>query len=223
MSDIADTHSLHLHSQMIDVLPQRAIFWREQKTLIVADTHMGKAQTFQRAGLPVPGTSLTHDLERLDRLLAITAAQRLLVLGDFVHHRSGLTPAVCETIHAWCCALQAELLVIAGNHDRPNRKFLAQLPMELRESSWQCGPFEFAHERIASDQFCFVGHLHPVLDLRPALRLPAFAFYRDYCVLPAFSYFTGGWPIERDELSQVFVPIEDERLLRLDSRSMQGK
>jgi len=212
MKDIQGTHRLHLLDQTLDLLPQRAIYWREEQTLIVADVHLGKAQTFQRAGLAVPGDTLMHDLARLEEMLAATSAQRLLVLGDFVHHRSGLTSAVREIICEWCNRLNTELRVILGNHDRPNRHFLAGLPLVLQDISWQCGPFEFAHERIASDRFCFIGHLHPVLTLR-TLRLPVFAFYSDHCVLPAFSYFTGGWPIERSKLIQAFVPLEDEILV----------
>ena len=215
MQPIPGAHRLHLCGQTIDLLPQRAIYWYDQQTLIVADVHLGKAQTFQRAGLPVSGATLVHDLVRLENLSIITSAQRLLVLGDFVHHHSGLTQNVREKIRDWCARLDVELLVIIGNHDRPNRKFLAELPLILLESAWQCGPFEFSHEYIAGEKFRFIGHLHPVLDLRSALRLPVFAFYRDYCVLPAFSYFTGGWPIERRDLAQVFVPIGDEQVLPL--------
>lgn len=212
MTAIPGSHRLLLRGQTLDLLPQRAIYWWEERTLIVADVHLGKAQTFQRAGLAVPGTTLTHDLARLEDLLAATSAQRLLVLGDFVHHRSGLTAAVREIICEWCNRLNAELLVILGNHDRPNRPFLAELPLVLQDVSWRWGPFEFAHERVVSDRFCFIGHLHPVLTLR-ALRLPVFAFYSHHCVIPAFSYFTGGWPVERAELKQAFVPLDDEILV----------
>lgn len=217
MKNIAGGHRLSLCGQTLGLLPQRALYWQEEQTLIVADVHLGKAQTFQRAGLAVPGTTLTHDLARLDELLGMTSAQRLLVLGDFVHHRSGLTSAVREILYEWCDRLKVELLVILGNHDRPNRQFLAELPLVLREKSWRCGPFEFAHERIVSDRFCFIGHLHPVASLGSALRLPVFAFYDRYCVLPAFSYFTGGWEIERDGLRQVFAAIEDKSVLPIET------
>ena len=215
MNDIISSHQLQLCEQTIDLLPQRAIYWQEQKTLIVADVHLGKAQTFQRAGLAVPGTSLIDDLERLEKLITTTSAQRLLVLGDFVHHRSGLTDGVREKIIEWCNNLQAELVVIIGNHDRPNRKFLAEMPIVLQDSSWQFGPFEFAHEQIITDKFCFFGHLHPVVNLQSHLRLPVFAFYNNYCVLPAFSYFTGGYNIDIRDTTNIFIPVEGEYVLPL--------
>lgn len=209
MTSIPGAYNLSLHGQTLSLLPQRAIFWREEKILIVADVHLGKAQTFQRAGLAVPGQVLQDDLDRLENLVRITVAQRLLVLGDFVHHRSGLTKFVCQQIERWCRRLNVEVVVVLGNHDRPNRKLLANLPITLYEPAWFCGPFGFVHEAIAGEYFYFVGHLHPVINFRQSLRLPVFAFYRTHCVLPAFSLFTGGSPLNHRGLLQAFIPLED--------------
>jgi Predicted ICC-like phosphoesterases len=209
---IAGAYLLHLRGQHLYLLPQRAIFWQEEKTLIVADVHLGKAHTFQRAGIAVPALSFHHDLMRLSELIKASGAERLLVLGDFVHHRSGLTDTVVEDIRQWCSELAAELIVVLGNHDKPNRQILEQLPLTLCEPVWQCGPFIFSHdlfvqEKATAPEFRFLGHIHPVVNL-PQMRLPVFAVYQDYCVLPAFSYFTGGAPVSRHELKLLFLPLE---------------
>lgn len=205
--NIAGAYLLHLREQHLYLLPQRAIFWQEEKTLIVADVHLGKAQTFQRAGIAVPALSFHHDLMRLAELVNTTGAQRLLVLGDFVHHRSGLTAAVVEDIRRWCMGLAAELIVVLGNHDKPNRQILGELPLTLCESAWLRGSFIFSHDDLFAPEFRFLGHIHPVVNL-PQMRLPVFAIYQDYCVLPAFSYFTGGAPVSRRDLVQLFLPLE---------------
>lgn len=205
--NIAGAYVLQLREQHLYLLPQRAIFWQEQKTLIVADVHLGKAQTFQRAGIAVPALSFHHDLMRLAELVTATGAERLLVLGDFVHHRTGLTPAVVEDIRHWCLGLAAELVVVLGNHDKPNRQILEQLPITLCEPAWRRGPFIFSHDDLIAPEFRFLGHIHPVVNL-PQMRLPVFAVYQDYCVLPAFSYFTGGAPVSRQDLVQLFLPLE---------------
>ncbi|MCR6650860.1 MAG: ligase-associated DNA damage response endonuclease PdeM [Cellvibrionaceae bacterium] len=205
---IPGAYSLVLRDQHLSLLPQRAIFWREEKTLIVADVHLGKAQTFQRAGIAVPAQSFHHDLQRLADLIENTSAQRLLVLGDFVHHRSGLTARVVEDIQRWSLRLSAELVVVLGNHDKPNKTVLEQLPITLCEPAWQRGPFIFAHDNMEAEEFRFFGHIHPVVNL-PQMRLPVFAIYQDYCVLPAFSYFTGGAPASPQGLLQIFAPLEE--------------
>lgn len=205
--NIAGAYLLHLREQHLYLLPQRAIFWQEEKTLIVADVHLGKAQTFQRAGIAVPALSFHHDLMRLAELVNTTGAERLLVLGDFVHHRSGLTATVVEDIRRWCLGLAAELIVVLGNHDKPNRQVLEELPLTLCESAWPQGSFIFSHDDLIAPEFRFLGHIHPVVNL-PQMRLPVFAVYQDYCVLPAFSYFTGGAPVSRQDLVQLFLPLE---------------
>lgn len=213
--NIPGAHLLILRDQSLSLLPQRAIYWHEEKTLIVADVHLGKAQTFQRAGMPVPAGSFHHDLARLTELVRVTAARRLLILGDFVHHRSGLTATVMHDLGNWCDGLQAELTVVVGNHDRPNRDTLTRLRLTLCEPAWQRGPFIFAHDDIPSaDFFRFFGHIHPLVNM-PQIRLPVFAFYADYAVLPAFSYFTGGVPVQREQ-AQIYVPLEDaDQVMRL--------
>lgn len=213
-------HSLSIHGQTLSLLPQRALYWHEEKTLIVADVHIGKSQTFQRAGIAVPGQVLQEDLNRLTQLVSSASADRLLILGDFVHHRSGLTKRVCEEVEQWCENLNAEIMVIVGNHDRPNRRFLSSLPLVLQEHGWDCGPFGFYHDEAdkpsKSDQFLFFGHTHPVI-FKNGLRLPVFAFYRTHCIMPAFSIFTGGSPLERRGLVQAFIPLEDEAVAVLTS------
>lgn len=46
--------SLKICDQQLLMLPERALYWREQRVLFVADLHLGKDATFRQAGLPVP-------------------------------------------------------------------------------------------------------------------------------------------------------------------------
>ena len=56
----------------------------------MADLHLGKAQTFQTFGLPVPSGVEIRDLERLARVVRKT--------GDLLHSRVGLREALVATI-----------------------------------------------------------------------------------------------------------------------------
>ena len=55
-----------------ELLPGRAIFLPQSKTLIVADLHLGKSATFRKRGLPVPEGTTKSDLDRLAALLKAT-------------------------------------------------------------------------------------------------------------------------------------------------------
>lgn len=67
------------------LLADRAVFWPAQSLLLIADLHLGKGDVFRRHGIAVPRGGTSQDLARLDRLLAMTVARRLLLLGDVVH------------------------------------------------------------------------------------------------------------------------------------------
>ena len=47
----------------------RAIFWEEQKALILSDLHFGKTGHFRKAGIAVPQQVYKEDLQRLISLL----------------------------------------------------------------------------------------------------------------------------------------------------------
>ena len=40
--------------QQLDLLAERAIHWIEQRTLLIADPHFGKASVFRASGIPIP-------------------------------------------------------------------------------------------------------------------------------------------------------------------------
>src|SRR5690554_3561823 len=70
-----------VRGQTLTLHPERAVYWERARTLIVADTHFGKAATFRAHGLPVPVGTTTAALQRLDAVLTRTRAERLLFLG----------------------------------------------------------------------------------------------------------------------------------------------
>src|SRR5512140_483642 len=81
-----------LCNERVQLLAQRALFWPRERALFVADVHLGKAASFRAGGVPVPRGSTASDLERLSVLVARTGAQRLAVLGDFLHAAAGRVP-----------------------------------------------------------------------------------------------------------------------------------
>ncbi|MEX2016843.1 MAG: hypothetical protein WD873_09365, partial [Candidatus Hydrogenedentales bacterium] len=87
-----NAQTLHLFGQTLDLLPQRAAYWREANTLLVADAHLGKAAAFRARGIALPPGTMAHTLRRLTDALLQTNAARLIVLRDWLHARAGVTP-----------------------------------------------------------------------------------------------------------------------------------
>src|ERR1700712_3226350 len=87
--------------EKLALLPERALWWEREQTLFIADPHFGKASAFRFAGIPVPETAHDADLVRLEAALRKTAARRLIILGDFLHARTGRSEATLSALHLW--------------------------------------------------------------------------------------------------------------------------
>ena len=196
--------------ERLTILADRALYWPRRKTLLIADPHFGKAATFRQAGIPIPHGTTATDLDRLRALVAGTAAERLVVLGDFFHARSGRQPSTLDAIALWRAEHgQLEIVLVRGNHD----DHAGDPPEEWR---FNCAaepirdePFWLAHHpRRRRSGFVLAGHLHPALSLGDgggSLRSACYWFQKRVAVLPAFGRFTGARGVRPRAADRVFV------------------
>ena len=186
-----------------EFLPDRAIWWPSESTLIVSDLHLGKAAHFRRHGIAVPNAVNANTLDRLSVLVEAHRPCRLLVLGDLFH--SDENHEWLE-FRAWLEALHTqqwfnEFRLVEGNHDvLPPSAFEGMLVE--RSERWECGNWVFAHDpahlqHLPDGVYGVAGHLHPALSMvgkgRQSLKLPCwwFSAERRVLVVPTFGTFTG--------------------------------
>lgn len=211
-----DAHAdLELCGQHLLLLPDRAVFWREARMLIIADLHLGKAQLFRERGVPVPAGTTAADLGRLSALLDRYHPDRLLFLGDLVHGRTAQTDVLTSRIERWRRRHPAVVcLLVSGNHDRragapPSPfRFDRVVPDLVRP------PFLFTHQpKTGLNLYSIAGHIHPAVTLRGKGRfketLPCFCFGSRSALLPAFGGFTGTQLIRPSVEDRVFVAAGD--------------
>lgn len=183
--------------ESLELLHERALWWRERRTLVIADPHWGKAAAFRAGGIPVPEGGTAADLARLSGTLARCGAERLVILGDCIHARAGRDAEVFALIAGWRArhgALAIDL--VSGNHDRHAGDPPDDWRIAVHRQPIVDGPFVLAHEPRADPAgYCLAGHVHPAVRLRDrgggTLRTACFHFARDIALLPAFGSFTG--------------------------------
>ena len=176
-------------------LPERALWRPEGRQLMVADLHLGKAEAFQAHGIPLPSDADLGTLNPLLELCHRWKPLQLIILGDLIHAREGLTPSLRETLGCLHQLCDCEVVLIGGNHDR--HTWIEGLP---QRPSVQLGSLWLSHipeTPSASDLINICGHLHPMAQIRSQadrLRLPCFAFDPSVprLVVPAFGQLTGG-------------------------------
>lgn len=180
----------------------KAVAWPARRSLLVADLHLGKGQTFRRLGVPVPQGSTADTLDRLGAALADSGAERLIVLGDFLHAAAARDGAAALTLQAWRRRhASLDLVLVRGNHDARAGDPPADWGIRVVEGPWRpegpgSGLVLDHHPEPCAGAAVLAGHLHPGVRLRArgdALRLPCYAFdrRRQVGVLPAFGAFTG--------------------------------
>jgi uncharacterized protein len=197
----------------LHLLAGKAVWWPAERTLLIADAHLGKAVSFRKLGVPVPEATTGGNLDALDALLALHDARRIVFLGDLLHSRHSHERNTLAAVARWReQRSQLELVLVRGNHDDR----AGDPPM-----SWgvHCvdEPFTLPaapqlalchHPEPRHGDYVLAGHLHPCTTVGRGidrLRLPCFHIGTNVGVLPAFGAFTGMHPIERAPEDRVFV------------------
>ncbi|MGJ0509126.1 MAG: ligase-associated DNA damage response endonuclease PdeM [Methylocystis sp.] len=187
------------------LLPERAAFQAQTRTLWIADPHFGKAASFRALGQPVPRGTTEETLRRLGALVEAHGARRLVVLGDFLHGRAGRTQRLFTQLTEWRAARAAlDCVVVRGNHDAHAGDAPAECGFVSVDEPFALDGVEGWHHAPAplgaEGPVVLSGHIHPVARLsgpgRDRLRLPCFCLRGREIVLPAFGAFTGGHPVE---------------------------
>ena len=202
--------TIQLAGETVHLLPERALYWPRRKTVFVADLHLGKAATFRAAAIPIPSGTTQSDLFRLSQLLKRTQAERLVILGDLIHARTGRSNQVLDAVTAWR-GQTADLTIqlVLGNHDEGAGSPPESWGIEVIEGDWQEPPFVGCHyPHVHPAGHVLAGHLHPMIRLRgqgdQSARLPCFQCQEQVTVLPAFSSFVGGVGIQPGEHDRIY-------------------
>jgi uncharacterized protein len=197
----------------LQLLAGKAAWWPAERSLLVADAHVGKAVSYRRLGVPVPEATTGGNLDALDALLAVHDARRIVFLGDLLHSRFAHDPATLAAFAAWReQRSQLELILVRGNHDDragdppPSWGVICVDEPFVLPSAPRLALCH--HPEPRAEAFVLAGHLHPCITIGRGidrLRLPCFHIGTAVGVLPAFGAFTGMHPIERVRGDRVFV------------------
>jgi DNA ligase-associated metallophosphoesterase len=207
---------LTVNQTRLQLLPQKAIYLESLQALLVADIHLGKSETFQQFGLPVPSQVNQATLQRLQSLCEQYCPRHLWILGDLFHSRSGMAD---EVIDAWLKFLyhtQIEAYLILGNHDRQLREMLTQLSVECFVDAVDVDGLTLSHEPLPRQEHLNIcGHTHPCMRLQAGcdrLRLPCFHWEaaQNRLTLPSFGEFTGGYEVKLARGDVAYVVAEEQ-------------
>ncbi len=193
------------------LLPERALWWRRERTLFITDPHFGKASAFRVAGIPVPEFADEDDLARLARVLKRLRARRLVILGDFFHARTGRSKATLSALAEWRARhTKLEIVLVLGNHDRHAGVPPEEWGIQCVKGPWPLSPFLCSHTpQMVKGGFVLAGHWHPSFRFNDRIgsgvHSPCFYFRESLAVLPAYGSFTGLHPVRRRAHDRIYL------------------
>jgi DNA ligase-associated metallophosphoesterase len=180
-----------------------ALFWQEQRLLVVSDLHLEKGSSFAARGVLLPPYDTVATLSRLAAVIARHDPRMVIALGDSFHDRNAherLSPPDREALSAM--QARRDWIWIAGNHD-------PALPSDLGgvvASEVAIGNIMFRHEPTGAAGE-IAGHLHPKARIATrgrAMERRCFACDGERAVMPAFGAYTGGLSIRDPAFAKIF-------------------
>jgi len=209
--------TFNLLGQDLLLLPQKAIYWQQERALIVADVHLGKVGHFRKAGIAVPRDMEQNDLAVLSDLIDEHHPEKILFLGDLFHSDKN---ADWDWLVLWRSHFpKLEMILIKGNHDIIHERHYIDLNFTVL-NELLTGPFLMLHHPLNEDElqtapgYVFCGHIHPGVSLsgraRQHITLPCFAFGNQQAVLPSFGKFTGKVAIRDMRTDRIFAVVQNK-------------
>jgi DNA ligase-associated metallophosphoesterase len=189
------------HRLMLD--PAGALWWPEQRLLVVADLHLEKGSACAVRGNLVPPWDTRATLDKLALLLRRYSPRTVLALGDSFHDTGGagrLMPADLARLQGMATA--HAFIWLLGNHD--------PLPPEGMPGDtaewWELGGIVFRHQAGGGGiEVC--GHHHPkasVATRAQTVTRPCFVASPQRLMLPAFGAYTGGLDVRNPAIARLF-------------------
>lgn len=209
-----ETYKLLLKNQELILSADKAIFWKQQESLIISDIHLGKSGHFRKAGIAIPETLNNNNLTRISRLLNQFNPKKILFLGDLFHSQKN---SEWNTFDIWRKSnANIEMHLVIGNHDFYDIDEYNKLGL-ICSNALHISPFNLIHDlNDLKNQSNFVlsGHVHPAVQLKgkgkQSIKIPCFYFGENYAILPAFGSFTGTHLIKPRTNEQVFGIVENQ-------------
>ncbi|MEP1420542.1 MAG: ligase-associated DNA damage response endonuclease PdeM [Erythrobacter sp.] len=192
-----------------------ALYWPEERALLVADLHLEKGSWFAARGQMLPPYDSRETLERLADTIKLTGARRVFTLGDNFHDDAGtsrLEPYAAGMLEGLIRSL--DWVWVTGNHDEEmSRTFGAASFHELEVSG-----IILRHEAQSGETRPELsGHYHPKMRVAVRNRHIARACAvisrsktrSDRMIAPAFGAYTGGMDAGSPEILEALSPARE--------------
>lgn len=210
---------IEINNYQFTLLHERALFKNDERLLIIADIHLGKASHFRKEGISIPAKTQLKDYENLAKLFRRIEPLKVYFLGDLFHSSVNIDwQYFCDLVAQFP---DIEFTLIKGNHDIIDKKLFSKICVQVVDVI-EDNAFVYSHDelkRVPKGKVNIVGHIHPGITLsgyaRQSIKLPCFYMEGNVVILPAFGTLTGLYSMVTNARSRVYIVFADkiERVL----------
>jgi DNA ligase-associated metallophosphoesterase len=196
---------ISVNGETLQLEASGAVWWPDEKTLVLADLHFEKGSSYARSGQFLPPYDTRATLKRIAALMARLKPERVIALGDSFHDDGASDRLDTEEIARLSTLTRLVHWVwVEGNHDPNPPAWMGGTVQPY----YQARGLLFRH--IPCTEPCageVAGHVHPVVRVnRNGLSLRRRCFVSDglRLLLPAFGAYTGGFDVREEAVTSLF-------------------
>ncbi len=217
-ANVSSVKICQLEGEELHLSPDKAIYWRRKKALLIADLHIGKVSHFRKNNIPIPQGAAEKNFLVLERLILTWKPKVVYFLGDLFH--SFYNKEWEQLTFILAKYPKTKYVLITGNHDILKEEHYDMAGIK-RISQLGIGPFMMTHHPEKHEGYYnLCGHIHPGVRLkgegRQYIKLSCFYFGSKRGILPAFGSFTGTMSIQPEQGDQIFAIFNDQ-IMQLDT------
>jgi Predicted ICC-like phosphoesterases len=202
---------IQIANEELELLPERAFVWGKKRLLGLSDVHIGKAESYQAAGVPIPSGGHRDDLKKISELIQKFDIEHVVILGDWIHDKNSVSSLVDNDLMDFFKRHdKVYWTLLIGNHEKSSLERLKKFPFHLVMEDLVIEPFllTHGHKLKETEYFQIQGHTHPYIMIHDGplkLKLPCFQMEPDCLTIPAFGSMTGGYTIRPGKRDRIFA------------------
>lgn len=204
------------------LLPEKAIFFLDQRILVLADMHLGKLVHFRKKGIFAPVRTINEDLETMLSLIKSLEPNEVVFLGDLFH--SEANSEYHHFIEAVELFPKVQFTLTKGNHDIIPEALFNDTRIEITSEKVLKNNIVLRHQlpkALSLESFYIIGHIHPGYRFhgmgRQNYTLSCYHRSGHFLTLPAFGKHTGLFTPDFLPEDAIYV-IMNEEVVKIPNR-----
>lgn len=222
-----------------------ALFISEIKTLVIADLHLGLEHQLYQNGIIIAPQAEKFK-KTIDKLIDLTKAKTLIILGDIKHKVPGISFRELKEIPKLLNPLieKIDVILTKGNHDVELKDLIPKSMKVYGSRGFKLGKYGFFHghawpsKQLMQCDKLFMAHIHPAIEFKDKFGFRAIEQvwvrgklnkelvkkkYRikktgklQAIILPAFNRILGGIALNTIVKDEYIGPLLANRILDVD-------